>query len=95
MDSPVTGEVDYGPLEMERIDGLSGLQIFQAMLAGEIPMPTICRAFDFRLVEVAHGKAVFQGTPDGRFGNPLEPFPTTQGHLTGADLPAEEASGAR
>jgi uncharacterized protein (TIGR00369 family) len=53
------------------VAGLSGLQIMQAMLAGELPYPHIADTMDFGLVEVHHGKAVFQGTPQLKHYNPL------------------------
>ena len=49
----------------------SGLEVMQAMLAGELPYPHIADTLDFGLVEVAFGKAVFQGTPQLKHFNPL------------------------
>jgi uncharacterized protein (TIGR00369 family) len=54
-----------------QVAGLSGLQLMQAMLAGELPYPHIAETMDFGLVEVAAGKAVFQGTPRLKHYNPL------------------------
>jgi uncharacterized protein (TIGR00369 family) len=51
--------------------GKSGLEVMQAMLAGELPFPHIAQTLDFSLVEVAAGKAVFQGTPQLMHYNPL------------------------
>ena len=51
--------------------GKTGLQIMQAMLAGEIPYPHIAETLDFALIEVGPGKAVFQGTPQLAHYNPL------------------------
>lgn len=50
---------------------LSGLELMQAMLDGRLPYPVIGQTMDFLLIDVAHGRAVFQGTPGGRFFNPL------------------------
>jgi uncharacterized protein (TIGR00369 family) len=55
----------------EAVAGLTGLQIMQAMLAGELPYPHIADTLDFGLMEVAFGKAVFQGTPQLKHYNPL------------------------
>ena len=55
----------------EQVQGKSGLQIMQAMLAGELPYPHIADTLDFSLVEVGHGHAVFQGTPQLKHYNPL------------------------
>ena len=47
----------------EQVQGKSGLQIMQAMLAGELPYPHIMETLDYDLVQVDKGKAVFQGVP--------------------------------
>ena len=54
-----------------QVAGLSGLQTLHAMLAGDLPYPHIADTLDFQLVEVAYGKAVFQGTPQLKHYNPL------------------------
>ena len=53
------------------VAGMTGLQIMQAMLAGELPYPHIAETLDFSLIEVAPGTAVFQGTPQLKHYNPL------------------------
>ena len=45
--------------------------MMQAMLAGEVPYPSIGKTLDFLLVEVSHGRAVFQGTPGPGHLNPM------------------------
>lgn len=55
----------------EMVAGKTGLEIMQAMLAGELPYPHIAETLDFSLVEVGPGKAVFQGTPQLKHYNPL------------------------
>ncbi|WP_326534177.1 PaaI family thioesterase [Pseudorhodoferax sp.] len=55
----------------EQVAGKTGLEVMQAMLAGEIPYPHITETLDFGLVEVGHGLAVFQGTPQLKHYNPL------------------------
>jgi len=55
----------------DQIAGKSGLQIMQTLLAGELPFPHIMATLDFSLVEVAEGRAVFQGTPQLMHYNPL------------------------
>lgn len=49
----------------------SGLEVLQAMLAGELPRPHIAETLDFALVSVAPGNAVFQGTPQVGHLNPM------------------------
>jgi len=53
------------------VAGKTGLEIMQAMLAGELPYPHIAETLDFALVEVGPGMAVFQGTPQLKHYNPL------------------------
>jgi len=55
----------------EMVAGMSGLEMLQAMLAGELPFPHIADTLDFSLIEVEAGKAVFQGTPQLKHYNPL------------------------
>lgn len=51
--------------------GRSGLEVLQAMLAGELPYPHIAETLDFSLVSVGPGTAVFQGTPQVKHLNPM------------------------
>lgn len=60
-----------GVARPEQIAGLSGLQIMQAMLRGELPTPPISHTLDFRLVAVGEGLAVFQGRPGEAHLNPM------------------------
>jgi uncharacterized protein (TIGR00369 family) len=55
----------------EQLQGLNGLQIMQAMLAGKLPYPHIMRTLDYALVQVDKGKAIFQGMPQLMHYNPL------------------------
>eukprot|EP01031_Cornospumella_fuschlensis_P017023 gene17023-20823_t len=45
------------------VAGKTGMEIMEAMLCGALPYPHIAETLDFSLIEVAPGKAVFQGTP--------------------------------
>jgi uncharacterized protein (TIGR00369 family) len=54
-----------------QIHGLTGLQVFEAMLAGELPFAPIGETLDFLPVEIGFGRAVFQGRPMLRHYNPL------------------------
>lgn len=51
--------------------GLTGLESLQAMMRGELPRTHIGETMDFLLVEVAHGRAVFQGVPQTKHLNPM------------------------
>jgi len=54
-----------------QIAGRSGLEIFQALLAGEIPPPPMAATLDFTLLRVESGFAVFQGRPGVSHYNPM------------------------
>ena len=55
----------------EQVAGKTGMEVMQAMLAGEFPYPHIAETLDFALIEVEPGKAIFQGTPQLKHYNPL------------------------
>ncbi len=67
----LAGGARAGVARPEQVAGLSGLQVMQKMLAGELPYPHIADTLDFALVEVAAGRAVFQGAPQLKHYNPL------------------------
>ena len=60
-----------GVATREEIAGLSGLEMLQAMIEGRLPSPPIGATMGFRLVEVAPGRAVFEGEPGPGLLNPL------------------------
>ena len=60
-----------GVATREQIAGLTGLQMMQAMLAGELPYAAIAKTLDFMLIDVGPGRAVFQGTPGPQLLNPM------------------------
>jgi uncharacterized protein (TIGR00369 family) len=43
-------------------EGLGGLQYFQRMIAGEVPLPPMLALLGIRLIEAAEGRVVFTGT---------------------------------
>ena len=61
----------FGTITPEQMQSLSGLEALSAMVAGELPVPPIGGLMGFRLVEVARGRAVFEGTPGPDLLNPL------------------------
>lgn len=67
----VAGGGKPGIAHPDSVAGKTGLEVMQALLAGELPFPHIAQTLDFALVEVAAGKAVFQGTPQLMHYNPL------------------------
>ncbi len=60
-----------GVARPEQVAGLTGLQQMQAMLDGALPHAAIASTLDFLIIEVAPGRAVFQGTPGPQLLNPL------------------------
>ena len=61
----------HGVARPEQFAGRSGIEVFDAMLAGELPRAPISETLDFLLVEASPGRAVFQGRPLARHYNPL------------------------
>jgi len=69
-------EIDATPREFgiptrAQAAGKSGLELFTAMIAGELPAPPISKTLDFILVEAEHGRVVFQGRPSVAHYNPM------------------------
>lgn len=60
-----------GVARPEQIAGKTGLQVFEAMFAGELPAAPIAGTLGFMLVETRHGYAAFQGKPQFAHYNPL------------------------
>src|SRR5437763_14894805 len=63
--------IRYGIASREQVAGKSGLALFKAMIAGELPAPPISQTLDFILVEAEHGRVVFQGRPGFAHYNPM------------------------
>jgi uncharacterized protein (TIGR00369 family) len=62
---------EIGVSRPEQVAHLTGLQMLEAGLAGELPAAPIFETLDFLLVEVTQGRAVFQGRPLVRHYNPM------------------------
>ncbi|MBU6436818.1 MAG: aromatic compound catabolic protein, partial [Betaproteobacteria bacterium] len=58
-------------LDAHAVATLSGLQQFEAMLAGTLPRAPFGDTIGMLMVEVAHGRAVFQGRPSRSVYNPM------------------------
>jgi len=54
----------------ELLVGRSGLELLQAIVDGEIPPPPMAMVMNSRLVEVEHGRAVFEGEAGEEHYNP-------------------------
>jgi len=61
----------FGLPRMSDVTGRTGLQVFEAMMAGEIVAPPISKTLDFLVVEASAGRVVFQGRPHFDHYNPL------------------------
>jgi uncharacterized protein (TIGR00369 family) len=62
---------EFGIARREQTAGKSGLELFKAMIAGELPAPPISKTLDFILVEAEAGRVVFQGRPGFAHYNPM------------------------
>ncbi|MFT0737415.1 PaaI family thioesterase [Ralstonia wenshanensis] len=54
-----------------QVAGRSGMEVFEAIFAGELPPPPIGDTLDFVPIHMALGEAIFQGRPQRRHYNPL------------------------
>ena len=55
----------------EQVAHLSGLEIFQKMMLGQLPYASVGRTLDYSPVSGAPGEIVFQGSPQANFLNPM------------------------
>jgi uncharacterized protein (TIGR00369 family) len=63
--------VGAGVARPDQVMGKTCLEQMQAMLRGQMPYPHIADTMDFIMVDVDHGHAVFQGTPQLKHLNPM------------------------
>ena len=62
---------EAGVARPDQIDGRTGMEIFEAIFAGEVPRPPMGDTLDFAPIHIQPGLAVFQGRPLRRHYNPL------------------------
>lgn len=60
-----------GTAPREKTFGMTGMEVFEAIFAGELPAPPIGETMDFVPVHMEPGIAIFQGRPQLRHYNPL------------------------
>lgn len=60
-----------GPIPRNTLASLSGMQLSEAIFAGDLPAPPIGETLDFIPIHMTPGEAVFQGKPQLRHYNPL------------------------
>jgi uncharacterized protein (TIGR00369 family) len=53
------------------IDKLTGLEILQATVREELPIPSMCNTLPMHIVEVEKGRVVFQATASDKHLNPM------------------------
>ena len=60
-----------GVARPEQVAPLTGMQIFEAMMAGELPGPPMADTLGFLMVEAEPGRVVLQGRPAFKYYNPM------------------------
>ncbi|MGV0959371.1 MAG: PaaI family thioesterase [Limnohabitans sp.] len=60
-----------GTAPREKVFGMSGMEVFEAIFAGDLPAPPIGETMDFIPIHMAPGIAIFQGRPQLWHYNPL------------------------
>jgi uncharacterized protein (TIGR00369 family) len=65
------GERRFGVASRDEIAHLTGIEMLEAIVSGELPSPPIGATMGFRLIEVVPGRAVFEGAAGPHLLNPL------------------------
>lgn len=60
-----------GQSTLEEMKRHSGLDFLRGMLDGRVPRAPMSQTLGFFLIEVEHGRAVFQGEPEHAYYNPI------------------------
>lgn len=60
-----------GVAHPSQVSDRTGLEVFEAIFAGELPRPPIGDTLDFVPIHIEPGLAVFQGRPQSKHYNPL------------------------
>ena len=66
-----SGNAGVGSLPMELVAKHTGIELFDRMIAGDIPRPSMGETMNFRLSEAEIGRVVFRGTPTEAHYNPM------------------------
>lgn len=67
----IADNVQVGCIPLELAMKHTGMELFEMMLAGDIPPPPIAKTLNFVLHEVEKGRAVFRGVPQFDHYNPM------------------------
>jgi len=54
----------------EILKELSGVALFEKIIAGDLPSPPVCAVSQQRMIEVRHGRVVWEASPPASFVNP-------------------------
>lgn len=60
-----------GVFDVEVLRSRTGLELLQAIVSGIFPQPPIGQLMDFNLIEAAHGRVLFKGSPSAAHYNPI------------------------
>ncbi len=61
----------YGLADPKALAAMTGREVLEAIMTGELPAPPMARTLDFTLVGVGDGSAAFEGEPGEAFLNPM------------------------
>jgi len=61
----------YGPIPLDTLKSMTGLDMLRGMIDGQLPSPPICATLGFRLAEAELGRVVFEATPGPQHYNPI------------------------
>jgi uncharacterized protein (TIGR00369 family) len=61
----------YGVADPKAVTALTGREVLEAIIRGELPAPPMAKTLDFALIEVGDGSAAFEGEPGDAFLNPM------------------------
>jgi len=67
----LTSDKNIGILPIEMVAKHTGIELFNMMIAGEIPRPAMGDTLNFKLTEAEVGRVVFKGTPTEAHYNPM------------------------
>lgn len=61
----------YGVIDAKAAAALTGKELLEAVMRGELPAPPMAKTLDFTLSEVGDGRVAFEGAPSEAFLNPM------------------------
>ena len=71
MNEPTFAETADDLLTPADLASMSGFDFIDRMRTGDLPAPPIAKTLNYRLIEVAEGRVVFEGAPEFGAYNPL------------------------